>query len=79
MCKSADTRTIIDVYFVDVPDDCFDGSEERASYAIYAARENCTVYATPCDWQVIADDGRTVTVQRYRNYSAKYPAEMLEL
>jgi hypothetical protein len=40
--------------------------EERARIAIQEAQERARIYAVPCEWQVIDDDGYTVTVVRRR-------------
>lgn len=54
-----------DYYNVNVPEDITDRGD-REFIAITTARENARIYATPCDWRVMSDNGVTVRVRRRR-------------
>lgn len=45
--------------------------ENRANLAIDIARENAKLYAMPCLWYVISDNGNQVKVCRKRHYRVR--------
>ena len=57
---------VIDYIEIDLPDDVTDNADERATLAINQARDHSFIYAMPCQWQIIADDGNTVQIERTR-------------
>jgi hypothetical protein len=63
-----DKKIIRDYYQIQLDDfGLQDDPEERAQIAILEAQERARIYAVPCEWQVIDDDGYTVTVVRRRS------------
>lgn len=55
-----------DYYNVDVPSDCETDWHERAQIAFRMAEERTKIFALPCMWYVISDNGETVRVCRKR-------------
>lgn len=58
---------VIDYFEVDIPEDLETDSEARFDLAVLQARDTSYMYAIPCQWQAIADDGNTVQIERTRN------------
>ena len=56
-----------DYYEVNIPHDCSSEPEERGQLAFMEAEERAKLYAIPCLWRVVEDDGETVKVCRIRN------------
>lgn len=56
-----------DYYRVNVPSDCEEDPEKRAQLAFIQAEEMTRVYAIPCEWAVLEDDGSDIRVRRKRN------------
>jgi hypothetical protein len=59
-------RFAYDYFDVDVPDDVGD-ADERHRVAFLMAEEMSQIYAIPCVWYIVSDDGNTVRVGRKRN------------
>lgn len=57
---------IHDTLYIDMPSDVTDDDDERANLIILNAREEAAIYALPCDWAIIDDDGELATVRRIR-------------
>ena len=55
-----------DYYEVNVPSDYSDDPEERATLAVRLADEKTRIWARPCEWTILDDDGETVKVRRMR-------------
>lgn len=56
-----------DYYEVNIPHDCSSDPEERGQLAFITAEVGVRIYALPCVWKVLSDDGETVKVCRIRN------------
>lgn len=54
-----------DYYEIDIPAD-FTDPQERFDLAVSEARERTRIYAMPCNWVLLSDDGHTVKVRRDR-------------
>ncbi len=63
-------RVVHDYYRIDIPSD-IDDPQERGRLAILEAEERARVWARPCQWEVIADNGAIVTVRRTRYAGGK--------
>lgn len=55
-----------DYYTIDLPSDVTDDKEERANLAFLQAEEITRIYAMPCEWFIVSDDGNTIIVRRKR-------------
>ena len=53
-------------YSVNVPSDCTDDAQERATIAFAQAEQMTRLYCVPCEWTILKDDGETVLVRRVR-------------
>lgn len=56
-----------DYYTVNIPSDCASNPEERADLAFMALEERVRLFALPCSWTVINDDGENIRVRRTRH------------
>jgi len=55
-----------DYYAVEIPSDCSTDPDERLDLAIIEARERARIYAVPCAWYRVKDDGETIKIARVR-------------
>ena len=68
------TKLVYDYYTVEVPADVTDDTDERNNLIFMQAESQSKIFALPCTWEILADDGNTAKVRRTRRVVDNRPA-----